>query len=475
MSPQDNILYEFEDFRLDIAEKTLTRLGTVVPVTPKVFETLQSFLENSGHLIRKDELIKRLWPDRFVEESNLTFNIKMLRKALGDDARNPRFIETVPRCGYRFIAKVSLIAAEGFEREMNGSSQSIRVLDQSGNSNIVGKDRLSGEDSATKISRLKSSIIDGLSLRLLLSSVLLFAVLGFGYYFFATARLEQTRSAKRTIAVLPLRPIDPGNRDAIFELGIADALINKFNSMEGITARPLSSIRQYADLAQDPLKAGKDQQVDFVVSSNYQLSETRIRVTWQLLNVATREIEDNRTTEAATGDVFVMNDSIAQQIGQQVGKRFLTSVGTGFQAGGTANEEAYRLYLQGLYSYDKRTVKDAQNAVEKFEQAILLDPGYAKAWAGKAHAHRSIGNFGGSHSPHDAYRDSMNAVNKALEIEPSLSDAYSARCENKFFYEYDFAAAETECRRAIELDPKSYLAHEIYSRCSGRSAVSTKP
>ena len=104
MPLQTNNIYEFKDFRLDFTEKTLQGRNGVIPLTPKVFETLCVLVENAGHLIEKDELMQKLWQDRFVEESNLTFNIKMLRKALGDNAQKPRFIETVQSHGYRFIA-----------------------------------------------------------------------------------------------------------------------------------------------------------------------------------------------------------------------------------------------------------------------------------------------------------------------------------------------------------------------------------
>jgi len=112
MSLETKNFYDFGDFRLDLTEKVLLRDGKFIPITPKVFETLCVLVEGAGHTIKKDELMQRIWQDRFVEESNLTFNIKMLRKALGDDASNPTFIETVPRRGYRFIAEVKEIAAE---------------------------------------------------------------------------------------------------------------------------------------------------------------------------------------------------------------------------------------------------------------------------------------------------------------------------------------------------------------------------
>ena len=120
MSLQTKRLYEFGNFRLDLTEKVLSRDGKSVPVTPKVFETLCVLVERAGHLVEKDELMQKLWQDRFVEESNLTFNIKMLRKALGDSASKPVFIETVPRRGYRFIAEVQRVEAaeEGAEERL---------------------------------------------------------------------------------------------------------------------------------------------------------------------------------------------------------------------------------------------------------------------------------------------------------------------------------------------------------------------
>src|SRR4051812_20137117 len=106
MLPKTIEFYEFAGFRLDLYEKALFRDGEPIPLTPKIFDTLQILLENTGHLLEKDELMREIWKETVVEESNLTSNIKTLRKALGDDASNPRFIETVPRRGYRFIAKV---------------------------------------------------------------------------------------------------------------------------------------------------------------------------------------------------------------------------------------------------------------------------------------------------------------------------------------------------------------------------------
>jgi serine/threonine protein kinase/Tfp pilus assembly protein PilF len=132
-------------------------------------------------------------------------------------------------------------------------------------------------------------------------------------------------------------------------------------------------------------------------------------------------------------------------------------------AGGTTNREAYRLYLHGMYLANNRNLADTQKAIETLQQAVDLDPNYAQAWAGLAYAHRTLSLYSPI-STHETYQRSIEAINKALAINESISEAHSALCENKYLYEWDFAGAERECKRAIELDPNSAQAHEIFSR-----------
>jgi eukaryotic-like serine/threonine-protein kinase len=306
------------------------------------------------------------------------------------------------------------------------------------------------------------------SLAALALAAVLVGTIGLGYYFIYPRRTASSVGDKKSIAILPLKPINTANRDEIYEIGIADSLILKLNSMKGFVVRPLSATRKYSAIAQDPLAAGREQQVDYVLVSNYQLAGGKIRVTAQLLNVASGQIDETYKSEKEAADVFAMQDEIASEVGNGLSARFATTAGRPSAKRGTTNEDAYRLYLQGMYLYDKRTPADAQNAVEVLEQAVKLDPNYALAWAGKAHAYRSLANFFHSsrnaNAIQDEYQKSMEAINRALALDESLPDAHSALCENKMYYEYDFAGAERECKRAIELDPNSSLAHQIYSR-----------
>ncbi len=292
-------------------------------------------------------------------------------------------------------------------------------------------------------------------------AVLLIVGIGFGYYLWSAGKMSSGADGKKSIAVLPLKPINTANRDEIYEVGIADSLIIKLGSMNGFIVRPLSAIRKYADIAQDPLAAGREQQVDYVLASNYQLADGKIRITAQLLNVANGQIEETYKSEKGAGDVFAMQDAIAGEIGNILSARFATASSRSVAKRGTNNEEAYRLYLQGMFFYDQR---NGPKAAEALEQAVRLDPNYAQAWAGIAHARRTTANNVNTADVEDEYRKSIEAINKALELDNNLSEAYSAKCDWKMYYEYDYDTAEAACKRAIELKPNSAVAHNVYAR-----------
>ena len=477
-------MFGFGDFILDAKEKVLRRDGKRLSVTPKAFELLLVLVENHGHLVAKNELMKTVWADSFVEEANLTFTIGLLRKALGDNAQNPRFVETVPKRGYRFIADVALIETseeesdkftltENYEAAVKNENLTAapapRFLNKTEKPKTASVVALADwrnetatkkpEDAAIPVSRTKPNRKFTAAA---VMAVMLAGMIALGYYFLPPAKPPV--EDKKSIAVLPLKPIETGNRDEIYEIGIADSLILRLSSVKGFIVRPLSAVRKYADIEQDPLAAGREQKVDFVLATNYQLANGKIRVTAQLFNVADGQIVETYKSEKEVGDVFAMQDAVADEIGNVFLKRFAATLNNREAKRGTTNEEAYRLYLQGMYLCDKRNLPDARKAVEVLEQAVRLDSNYALAWAGKGYAHRIVGNHGQSVNPHEEYQKSIAALEKALALDGNLSEAYSALCDNKMYYEYDFDGAERECQRAIELDPNSSLAHQVYSR-----------
>jgi len=506
MSVKEKELYEFGEFRLNVTEHFLARLsgGERVPLSEKAFETLCVLVRNAGHLVNKNELLNQVWVDSFVEENNLNKCIHAVRRALGEKPGEQQFIETVPKHGYRFIAEVRHLELEetpdiihqenGFQSKINGNSSAefsrlpkqtetqrsgavVALADWRGETNgneVVEQVSPSStpEESTEQTAGLvlaptkpnsesKQVLKHRLPLAALALAAFLITASALGYYFYGSKKASGA-DGKKSIAVLPLKPINTASRDELYEIGIADSLILKLSSMKDFIVRPLSATRKYADVGQDPLAAGQEQKVDYVLASNYQLANGKIKITAQLLNAANGKIEETYKIEKDAADVFAMQDAIAGELGNKLLARFATTSNSMTAKYGTENEEAYRLYLQGMYLYDKRTLADAQKSVGILEQAIQLDPNYARAWAGKAHAHRSLGNFGGN--THEEYKKSIEAINRALAIDENIADAHSALCENKFFYEWDFDGAERECKRAIELDPNSARAHDIYSR-----------
>jgi DNA-binding winged helix-turn-helix (wHTH) protein/tetratricopeptide (TPR) repeat protein len=509
MSVKKKELYEFGEFRLDVAEHLLVRSSgdeeeERLPLSDKAFETLCVLVRNAGHLVNKDELLNQVWAEAFVEENNLNKCIHAIRRVLGEQAGARQYIETVQKRGYRFVAEVRRISVEVERKGQTDATETTNGLSANASHHSIASASLllpfaaaqktppsgavivladwrhetEANEAAAQISiedfdglnsspaepesRGRHAAKNRLPLAAFASAAFLIGVIALGFYFFSAGKTISNADGKKSIAVLPLKPINTGVRDEIYEVGIADSLILRLSSANGFFIRPLSATRKYTALDQDALAAGREQKTDYVLAANYQLADGKIRVTAQLLNVATGQIEETYKSEKDSSDVFAMQDAVAGEIGGSLLARFVTPASRATAKRGTNNEEAYRLWLQAMYLYDRRDRADAQKAVELLEQAIQLDPEFARAWAGKAHVHRALANFSGT--THEEYKKSIEAINRALALDENLSDAHSALCENKFFYERDLDGAERECKRAIELDPNSSLAHQIYSR-----------
>jgi eukaryotic-like serine/threonine-protein kinase len=294
--------------------------------------------------------------------------------------------------------------------------------------------------------------------------VVLVIAAGWTYFAVKAGRFGSSATGNKSIAILPLKPIKEADGGDVYQIGIADSLIHRVGSMNGFSVKSLGAIQKYAGTEQDPITVGKEQKVDYVLAANYQLADGRISVTAQLFNVETGVMEGSYRIERDSSSVFAMQDAIALEIGNKLSTHFGATSNPQTAKRGTTNEEAYRLYLQGMYLANLRNLEDCLKAIQALEQAVALDPNYARAWAGLGYAHRTLSNYRYSASTQETYQKSIGAINKALSLDQNLSEAHSALCENKYLFEWDFAGAEMECKLAIQLDPNSSQAHEIYSR-----------
>lgn len=469
-------IYEFGDFRLIPVEGLLMRGSAPVQLTPKAFAALVLLVERRGRLVEKEELMKNLWDNAFVEESAVSKSVWAIRQALGEDPKHSKFIQTVPKRGYRFVADVSVIdttndptgalgplqatnGVNGFESiEPDSSGLTAEAVDQPApNSVLVESEAKSPDSDQPTLSRTYADQRSFVALTGLALSALIFI----GYLVFhGGGVLGKTGNSR--IAVLPLKPLDSQTRDPLYEFGVADSLILKLGSSRNLAVRQLNAVRSYAGLDRDPIEIGNEQKVDYVLESHYQVVDGRIKVTSQLFRVASGEVEDTFTVERDAADPFSAQDAVANEVGNRILMRFGPAPPAYKPNRGTHNEEAYRLYLEAMYLYDKRGGNELRRAIDLLDRAVQLDPHYASAWAGKALASHTYSTPGISSSDEE-HQISMEAANKALEIDPNLSDAHTAICQDKFLYEFDFPGAERECKRAVELDPNSPLAHQTSS------------
>jgi len=279
-----------------------------------------------------------------------------------------------------------------------------------------------------------------------------------GYYFYSR---PTTNAEKSSIAVLPLKPIDAAARDVTYELGIAESLIFKLSSAKDLVVRPLSATQAYADANKDPVSIGNEQKVDYVLASNYQMADGKIRVTSQLINVSDGAVIKVFKNEQAISNVFAVQDAVSTNIGQMLLRKLNRQSNDIAAKHYTTNEEAYRLYLQGAALSNKHNRKDAEKAIDYLEQAVKLDPNYALAYAQLAGAYSTLSSFSSDKLENRIKQNA--AIEKALAVDENLAETHAVLGEMKLSFEWDFDGAEKALKRALELDSDSTAAHRIYS------------
>ena len=465
MSTHPQHLYEFGPFRLDTAEKVLLRDGEPVPMTPKVFETLVALVERSGHLVEKDELIKAVWSDTCVEESNLTNNVYALRKMLGQEENGPRYIETVPKRGYRFTASVKEVSPEALVIEK-------RTLTRMVTKEIIGHDSPkkaligTGEVLALKSTHLQQSKPRWLLIGVFMLLVALIASIAL--YRLWSSRATQIESgsasqpALRSIAVLPFKPLLSEGRDEVLEMGMADTMITKLGGLGEIAVRPISSVRRYAALEQDAVQAGKELGVEAVLDGSIQRLGGRIRVTARLVRVSDgKQLWSSRFDEKYT-DIFVVQDAISEKVAQALALTLTGEQQKHLTQHYTENTEAYRMYLYGRFFRNKRTEAGSRMAINHFEAAIANDPNYALAYAGLSECYIGLSVFGAM-PPKDAFPKAHAMALKALQIDDHIAESHVALAHFKNQSERDWSGAEKEYQRAIELNPGYADAYRLYA------------
>ncbi|HEY8559169.1 MAG TPA: winged helix-turn-helix domain-containing protein [Pyrinomonadaceae bacterium] len=426
-------VYEFGSFRLDPAQFVLLREGCVVPLTPKVFETLKILVENRGQIVEKDELLQKIWSDTIVEEASLAKNISVLRKVLSENGSGKSYIETVPKRGYRFTAPVR-------DAEIETAAEAPT------------------ETPAAPPQALTKKRFVWAAAFLLAFSILVFA----GYWLRGDPAPTAAGAEKiKAIAILPFKPLDANEENSSLGLGMADALIIKLGQLDQVNVRPTSNIRQFASQPEtDAIAAGKKLKVDIVLEGTIQRLEDRLRITAQLINVADgRQIWADKFEEKMN-DFFVVQDAIAARVANSLIAQLTEAEREKLARRETNNPEAYRLYVLGCIWVDHETTEGYAKGIDYLKKAVELDPNFALAHAALSHTYSD-----GSEShlrPSEAMPNAKAHAERALELDQTLPWAHYQIAWVKMLHDWDWKGAESSFRRTIELDPQNARAHFGY-------------
>ncbi len=399
MNEQENLCYEFGPFRLDLASRLLMRDGQLKPLTMKAFETLLALVENSGQLVGKHELMKRVWPDTIVEEANLANNISLLRKILGQDADEQPYIQTLPKRGYRFVADVRQVW-NGSRKMMTGES----VVAANGQQEFGG----------------------------------------------------------RSVVVLPFKLPGADENEQYLGLGMADAIITRLSNLSGIIVRPTSALLKYLDLELDAVAAGRELQVDAVLEGSIRRQGDRYRVTVQLVGTRDEASLWAAKFDEQCADLFSLEDSIAEQVTSALSLKLTGEQRESWHLRYTEKTVAYQHYQKGRYYWSRWTEPGFRKAIEHFQRSIEEDPLYALAWAGLADAYGLL-YIEGVIPMKDVLPIVEAATKKALLLDDQLAEAHLPQACLQCWVYRNYREAEQEFRRSIELNPNFALAYQGYA------------
>ena len=442
------VSYEFDLFCLIPSEHQLLREGTPVPLPPKTFETLVLLVENNGHLIEKEELMRRLWPDTFVEEANLTHHIWTLRKALGDTGNGQRYIQTVPRRGYRFVADVHLDSKQPLAPNVSGDSEQSEILS-------------SVRPAETRAGALWSVTRN----RVLAVSLIVATVIGLGIVAYNRMRSRPpVNTGKVVLLVLPFDNASGNPEEQYFSDGMTEEMITELANLhpERLRVIPRVSAVRVKSSGKSIDEMGRELGgIDYVLESSIYRFNDRVRINTRLINVRDDSNVWAHSYERELRDVLALQSEVAHSISQEISLQLNATDQLQPATVRQINPEAHEAYLKALYFFDKFTESGMKTSIEYCQVAIQKDPGFAPPYARMARAYGVLGNFN-TLRPDEAYPKQKEAALKALEIDGRQAEARTALGWSKFFYDRDWDGAREEFERAIELSPNLAIAHQGY-------------
>jgi TolB-like protein/DNA-binding winged helix-turn-helix (wHTH) protein len=446
--------YEFGPFRLDTANHCLLRDGQPVPLTPKVFDLLKVLLNNNGRLVEKDELLKEVWPDSFVEEGNLNRNISILRKVLGEDSSGKPYIETVPKRGYRFIASVKKKAGNGFgtiDAELVDLDSQVKdpdLLQARAERDLGPNKTLSGR-------------------RWLVLAGVVALVLGALLYVLTRRHTTvATRPEIKSIAVLPLQNLSGDPTQEYFADGMTEALISSLAQIRALRVISRTSVMSFKETKKPlpPLpEIARELKVDGVIEGSVQRENGRLKMMIQLIHGPTDTHLWARDYQHELTDLLKLQGEMARAIADEIRIQVTPEERARLAFARSIDPAAHEAYLLGRYHAWKHNEEDLKRAIGHFERTIQIEPKHAIAYADLSLAWQYRSLFGDT-SLKESQSPARAAAQRALKLDARHAAAHSAVGHAKYLYDWDWTGAEKDLRRALDLEPNNADAHFYYSK-----------
>lgn len=455
MSNRERHLYEFGAFRLDTAECRLVRDGADVPLTPKAFDTLVALVRRGGQLVDKDELMKEVWPDSFVEEVGLARNISTLRKVLGQGEGGQEYIGTIPKRGYRFVAPVRELSDEGAEL----------ILRQPVAARIATEE----EEETTPQNALEAATVISSPKRLerrwrvATVTALTAALVLVAATFLVRQHFSRASEAIDSIAVLPFVNTNADPNIEYLSDGLIESTINNLSQLNGLRVVPRSTVFRYKGKRIDPQEVARELGVRAVLTGEITQRGDTFIIRTELIDTTRDAQLWGEQYNRKLSDILAVQEDISREISDKLQLRLTGEGQTWLTKRHTGNAGAYQLYLKGRYFWNKRTEEGVQKGIEYLQQAIESDPGYALAYAGLADCYIVLGAPLNALPPGEAFLEAKAAATKALEIDDTLAEAHATLGVVKQRFDWDPEGAAKEFRRAIELNPGYATAHQWYA------------
>jgi TolB-like protein/DNA-binding winged helix-turn-helix (wHTH) protein len=436
----DGHVYRFGQFALDSRKRTLSRADSPVALTAKAFDVLLFLAQNPNRLVTKEELLKAVWGDTFVEEGNLTQYISHLRKALGAAAEDARLIVTIARKGYQFTAEVTVAEAADAAKQ---AAVQVSTADSSPVAMQAGLESPADEAISRAPRHWRTAAVVGVG------AVVLAAV-----SFASFGGVMPPRSQKLMLAVLPFENLtgDP-NKEYLAD-GLTEETISQLGRLDpeqlGVIAR--TSVMGYKHKAARLDQIGRDLSVQYVLENSLRKSGDQMRITSQLLRVKDHSHLWSHDYDYRAQDVLEVQEQVARAVAREIQLRLTAQREAEFARLLPVNPEAFDAYLQGRYFFQRNTDSDTNMAARYYERATQLEPSYALAWVGLSRT-RHWQAVQGLIPSEEGQRLAREAVERALSLNPNLAAAHAEVVRLKLFVDFDLVGADAAAKRVIALEP----------------------